>query len=36
MSFKGTLLPYQVDAVDKMVSKKRLLVAYEMGLEKPV
>ena len=34
MSFKGTLLPYQVDAVDKMVSKKRLLVAYEMGLGK--
>ena len=32
--FKGTLKPYQVEAVDKMVSKKRILVAYEMGLGK--
>lgn len=32
--FKGTLKPYQVEAVDKMVEKKRILVAYEMGLGK--
>lgn len=32
--FKGTLKPYQVDAVKKMVDKKRILVAYEMGLGK--
>jgi SNF2 family DNA or RNA helicase len=32
--FKGTLKPYQVEAVDKMVSTKRILVAYEMGLGK--
>jgi len=32
--FKGTLKPYQVDAVAQMVSTKRMLVAYEMGLGK--
>lgn len=32
--FKGTLKPYQVDAVDQMILRKRLLVAYEMGLGK--
>jgi SNF2 family DNA or RNA helicase len=32
--FKGTLKPYQVEAVEKMVDKKRILVAYEMGLGK--
>jgi SNF2 family DNA or RNA helicase len=32
--FKGQLKPYQVEAVDKMVSKQRMLVAYEMGLGK--
>lgn len=32
--FKGTLKPYQVEAVQKMVDKKKILVAYEMGLGK--
>lgn len=32
--FLGTLKPYQVEAVDKMVAQKRILVAYEMGLGK--
>lgn len=32
--FQGTLKPYQVEAVDKMVATKRILVAYEMGLGK--
>lgn len=32
--FKGTLKPYQVEAVEKMVEQKRILVAYEMGLGK--
>ena len=32
--FTGTLKPYQVEAVTKMVAKKRMLVAYEMGLGK--
>jgi len=32
--FKGTLKPYQVDAVKKMVSQRHILVAYEMGLGK--
>lgn len=34
MTFKGTLKPYQVEAVDKMVASKKMLVAYEMGLGK--
>jgi SNF2 family DNA or RNA helicase len=32
--FTGTLKPYQVEAVEKMVEKQRMLVAYEMGLGK--
>ena len=32
--FKGTLKPYQVEAVNKMVELKTILVAYEMGLGK--
>ena len=32
--FTGTLKPYQVEAVQKMVDTKRILVAYEMGLGK--
>lgn len=34
MTFNGTLKPYQVEAVDKMVARKKMLVAYEMGLGK--
>jgi len=36
MSFTGTLLPYQVDAVEAMVSRKKMLVAYDLGLGKTV
>lgn len=36
MTFKGTLLPYQPEAVDKMVGRKNQLVAYDMGLGKTV
>ena len=32
--FQGTLKPYQVEAVEKMVEQKAILVAYEMGLGK--
>ena len=32
--FKGTLKPYQVEAVDRMADRKKMLVAYEMGLGK--
>ena len=32
--FTGELKPYQVEAVDKMASRKKMLVAYEMGLGK--
>lgn len=32
--FKGTLKPYQPEAVEKMVERKKMLVAYEMGLGK--
>lgn len=32
--FTGTLKPYQIDAVTKMVASKKILVAYEMGLGK--
>ena len=32
--FKGTLKPYQPEAVDKMVERGKVLVAYEMGLGK--
>ncbi len=34
MTFTGTLKPYQVEAVEKMVERKSMLVAYEMGLGK--
>ena len=34
MTFKGTLKPYQPEAVDKMIARKKMLVAYEMGLGK--
>lgn len=34
--FTGTLLPYQPEAVDRMVERKAMLVAYEMGLGKTV
>ena len=36
MSFTGTLLPYQVEAVEAMVSRKKMLVAYDLGLGKTV
>jgi len=32
--FKGTLKPYQVEAVERMAERKKMLVAYEMGLGK--
>jgi superfamily II DNA or RNA helicase len=32
--FTGNLKPYQTEAVDRMVDKKTMLVAYEMGLGK--
>ncbi len=32
--FSGTLKPYQVEAVEKMVESRCILVAYEMGLGK--
>jgi len=36
MSFKGTLLPYQPEAVDKMCQRTKMLVAYDLGLGKTV
>jgi len=36
MSFTGTLLPYQVEAVEAMVKRKKMLVAYDLGLGKTV
>lgn len=36
MTFTGTLLPYQVEAVEAMVSRKKMLVAYDLGLGKTV
>ena len=36
MTFTGTLLPYQVEAVQAMVEKKKMLVAYDLGLGKTV
>jgi len=36
VSFTGTLLPYQVDAVQAMVARKKMLVAYDLGLGKTV
>ena len=32
--FKGELKPYQVEDVNKMASRQKMLVAYEMGLGK--
>ena len=34
--FTGTLLPYQVSAVKAMVERKKMLVAYDLGLGKTV
>lgn len=36
MSFRGTLKPFQVEAFDKMIERRQVLVAYEMGLGKTV
>lgn len=36
MSFTGTLLPYQPDAVNAMCARKKMLVAYDLGLGKTV
>lgn len=36
MTFKGELLPYQPEAVDKMCERKKMLVAYDLGLGKTV
>lgn len=34
--FTGKLLPYQVDAVEKMCDRKSMLVSYDLGLGKTV
>lgn len=34
--FIGTLLPYQQEAVDRMVERHKMLVAYDLGLGKTV
>jgi SNF2 family DNA or RNA helicase len=34
--FVGTLLPYQVEAVDRMCEQQKMLVAYDLGLGKTV
>jgi SNF2 family DNA or RNA helicase len=36
MTFTGTLLPYQPEAVEKMVNRHKVLVAYDLGLGKTV
>lgn len=36
MSFTGTLLPYQVEAVEAMTARSKMLVAYDLGLGKTV
>ena len=36
MTFTGTLLPYQPEAVDRMCEEGRMLVAYDLGLGKTV
>jgi SNF2 family DNA or RNA helicase len=36
MTFSGTLLPYQPEAVEKMIDRKKMLVAYDLGLGKTV
>ncbi len=36
MTFKGTLLPYQPEAVERMCDRTNMLVAYDLGLGKTV
>jgi SNF2 family DNA or RNA helicase len=36
VSFTGTLLPYQPEAVDRMCDRQKMLVAYDLGLGKTV
>jgi SNF2 family DNA or RNA helicase len=36
MTFKGSLLPYQPYAVDRMIDREKMLVAYDLGLGKTV
>ena len=36
MTFKGTLLPYQPEAVNLMCKRRKVLVAYDLGLGKTV
>ena len=36
MSFTGTLLPYQTEAVERMCARGTMLVAYDLGLGKTV
>jgi SNF2 family DNA or RNA helicase len=36
LTFKGTLLPYQPEAVDRMCERNKVLVAYDLGLGKTV
>jgi SNF2 family DNA or RNA helicase len=36
VSFVGTLLPYQPEAVDRMCDRGKMLVAYDLGLGKTV
>jgi SNF2 family DNA or RNA helicase len=36
VTFRGTLYPFQAEAVERMIAARRLLVAYEMGLGKTV
>ena len=36
MTFRGSLLPYQPEAVDRIVDRRRMLVAYDLGLGKTV
>ena len=36
MTFKGSLYPFQEEAVEKMIEMQHLLVGYEMGLGKTV
>ena len=36
MTFSGTLLPYQPEAVTKMIERQKMLVAYDLGLGKTV
>jgi SNF2 family DNA or RNA helicase len=36
MTFTGSLLPYQPEAVERMCDRKKMLVAYDLGLGKTV